>query len=228
MAFNTRQIAIVAAAAVIVAAGAYYFLTRHENSAILSGATTGASTTSPASSAASSELMVAGPLGEMALGDPNAPNVIIEYASLTCSHCQAFHSSTYPELKSKYIDTGKAYFILREYPLDPLATAAVVLARCAPKEQFFPLVDLMFDRQREWAFVSDPKTALQNLVKQAGMTPDQFNACLTNQEILDGVNWVKNRGATEFHVSATPTFFVNGEELKGERDIAAFDKLLGG
>ncbi len=107
--------------------------------------------------------MKPGPLGEMALGDPNAPNVVIEYASMTCSHCAAFHAETWPAFKEKYIDTGKVYFIFREYPLDALATAAFMLARCGPKERYFPLVDLMFDRQGEWAFTENPKQALLSL-----------------------------------------------------------------
>ena len=132
--------------------------------------------------------MVPGPLGDMALGDPKAPNVVIEYASMTCPHCQRFHAEVYPPFKAKYIDTGKVYFIFRDFPLDPLATSAIVVAHCAPKERFFPLVDLMFDHQDEWAFVQDPVDALLNLLKQAGFTQDSFQACLTNQTILDGVN----------------------------------------
>lgn len=225
MKFDTRQLIIAAIAAVVVIGGAFWFFTSRQNSGVLDGATADASA---GASQAGGELMVAGPLGEMALGDPNAPNVVIEYMSLTCPHCQAFHAETYDAFKAKYVDTGKAYFILREFPLDPLATAAIVLARCAPKEQFFPLVDLMFDRQREWAFVANPKTALETLVRQAGITPQMFEACLTNQEILDGVNWVKNRASTEFGVSSTPTFFVNGQEFKGEQTLEAFDKALGG
>lgn len=223
MKFDTRQLIIAAIAAVVVIGGAFWFFTSRQHSGVLDEATADAS-----ASQAGGELMVAGPLGEMGLGDPNAPNVVIEYMSLTCPHCQAFHAETYEAFKAKYVDTGKAYFILREFPLDPLATAAIVLARCAPKEQFFPLVDLMFDRQREWAFVPDPKTGLETLVRQAGITPQMFEACLTNQEILDGVNWVKNRASTEFGVSSTPTFFVNGQELRGEQTLEAFDKVLGG
>ena len=122
--------------------------------------------------------MMAGPLGEMALGDPKAPNTVIEYASMTCPHCQRFHRDVYPAFKTKYIDTGKVYFIFREYPLDPLATSAIMLARCGPKDRYFPLVDLLFDHQSDWAFVQDPVTALQNLVKQAGFTEDDVQRLL--------------------------------------------------
>jgi protein-disulfide isomerase len=218
VAFNRQVLFVIAAVVVLAAGGLYYYISRPE--AVLPPG---------ASAPAATELMVPGPLGEMGLGDPNAPNVIIEYASMTCPHCQRFHTTTFPELKAKYVDTGKAYFIFREYPLDPLATAAIVLARCAPKEQYFPLVDLMFKNQQQWAFVQgNPVEALAGLLKQAGFTEESFRACLTNQSILDGVNWVRDRAEKEFAVGSTPTFFVNGTKMNGEQSIEAFDKALGG
>ena len=167
-----------------------------------------------------------GPLGEMTLGDPNAPNVVIEYASMTCSHCAEFHVATFDAFKEKYIDTGKVYFIFREYPLDALATAASMLARCGPKERYFPLVDLMFDRQAEWAFTENPKAALLDFVRQAGFTEELFNACLTNKEIQDGVLAEKSRASNEFGVRSTPTFFFNGEMHRGELSLEEIDEIL--
>jgi protein-disulfide isomerase len=182
----------------------------------------------PTAAAAStgSELLAPGPLGEKALGDPNAPNIVIEYVSMTCPHCQAFHEQVFGQVKEKYIDTGKVYFILREFPLDPLATSAIMLARCAPADSFFPVVDLLFDAQRSWAFSDDPVNALRDTVKQAGFTQDSFKECLTNQQILDGVNWVKNRGADKFGVNSTPTFFINGQKYAGGLALDEFEKLL--
>jgi protein-disulfide isomerase len=219
--FNPRQLLIVVAALVVVAAGAIYFFVSRQNSVVLDAA-------SAATATAPSALMVPGPLGEMTLGDPKAPNTVIEYVSMTCPHCQRFHADVYPEFKKKYIDTGKVYFLLREFPLDPLATAAIVVARCAPKERFFPLVDLMFDHQSDWAFVDNPAQKLLELVKQAGFTQDTFQACLTNQSLLDGVNWVHDRAEKEFGVGSTPTFFFNGKKLTGELALADIDKELGG
>jgi len=225
--FNSRQWLILAAVIVVVAAGAIWYLVSQQNAGILPAETAAsAATTTP--SAAGSALMQPGPLGDMTLGDPKAPNVVIEYASMTCSHCQRFHAEVYRPFKAKYIDTGKVYFIFRDFPLDPLASAAIVVAHCAPKERFFPLVDLMFDHQDQWAFVQDPATALFNLVKQAGFTQESFNACLTNQPLLDGVNSVHDRAAQEFGVNSTPTFFVNGQKLTGEQTLDSLDKILGG
>jgi protein-disulfide isomerase len=226
VAINTRQILIGVAALIVVAAGAFYFFVSREEAVIVQAETSAGET--PTQSAQGGELMVPGPLGEMALGDPNAPNVVIEYASMTCPHCQRFHSEVFDAFKEKYIDTGKVYFLFREFPLDPLATAAIMIARCAPADRQFALVDLMFDNQRQWAYVQDPTTALRNLVRQAGFTQESFQACLTNQEILDGVNWVKTRASDEFDVNSTPTFFINGEQFTGEQSLEALDEALGG
>lgn len=174
------------------------------------------------------ELMVSGPLGEMIMGDTSAPVTIIEYASMTCGHCAAFHTATMPALKSEFIDTGKAKLLFREYPLDPVATAASMVARCASKDAFFPLVDAMFQLQRTWAFGSEPMQGLMRVAQQAGFSQESFNACLQNQSVLDGVNWVKERAAKEFDVQSTPTFFVNGEMVRGNLPIEEFRQKIDG
>ncbi|MFC3132220.1 DsbA family protein [Microbaculum marinum] len=172
------------------------------------------------------KLMVAGPLGEQTLGDPNAPVTIVEYASMTCSHCAHFHKETYPQLKEKYIDTGKVYFVFREFPLDPVATAAFMLARCVPEDQYFPFVSALFENQDVWAFTNDRIGGLTKMGKQAGLTEEKFKECLTNQELLDGVNWVKDRGAKEFDVTSTPTFFINGEIVRGALPFEEFEEKI--
>jgi protein-disulfide isomerase len=181
---------------------------------------------SSAQAATTEELLVAGPLGEKALGDPEAPNLVVEYASLTCPHCRAFHDTTFSAFKEKYIDTGKVYFVFRQFPLNPLDAAAIMLTNCVPEERFFPLVDLLYDHQADWAFVEKPAEALLNLVKQAGFTQDSFTACLKNQEILDGIDWVRKRGSEEFKVDSTPTFFINGEKTSGALTLEQIDDLL--
>ena len=172
------------------------------------------------------KLMAKGPLDEMALGSEDAPVTIVEYASMTCSHCADFHENTFPALKEKYIDTGKVRFVLREFPLDPLAAAGFMLARCRPSDQYFTMVDLLFDKQRQWAYAQDPVTALLNIAKQAGFTQESFEECLTNQELLDAVNEVKDQGAKDFGVSSTPTFFINGRMLRGARGIDEFSEAI--
>ena len=173
-----------------------------------------------------------GPLPEKALGAEDAPVTIVEYASMTCGHCADFHAGTFKELKERYIDTGKVRFVFREFPLDPLAAATFMLARCAPEDRYFDVVDMFFETQPVWTRTNDPVGELYKLARQAGFTQASFQACLTNQELLDGINAVKDRAASEFGVSSTPTFFINGELFRGNRPIEDFaekiDPLVGG
>lgn len=220
MALSARNLLLIVGAAVIVAAaGIYYYVSQPEGSAI-------PATGSGGETVSADDLMVAGPLGERSLGDPAAKVTVVEYASMTCSHCAAFHEETFTPFKEKYVDTGKVRFIFREFPLDALATSAFMLARCVPEDRYFAIVDILFRQQRNWAFVDDPATALFNVVKQAGFTQESFRACLTNQKILDGVNSVKDRGSSEFGVGSTPTFFINGKKMSGALSLEDMDKEI--
>jgi protein-disulfide isomerase len=154
------------------------------------------------------------------------PVTIIEYASMTCSHCAAFHKMTYPVLVSKYVDTGKARFVLREFPLDPLATAAFMLARCAGPDKRNALVDLLFQTQKDWAFTNNPIEALSSIVRQAGIGHDGFDACLKDQGLHEKINQTRERASEKFGVNATPTFFINGVKHSGEITPVDLDKLL--
>ena len=174
---------------------------------------------------AQTKLPDAGPLGDVWLGPADAKVSVIEYASMTCSHCAHFHETTWPELKAKYIDTGKIRFTLREFPLDPLAMAGFMLARCNGNDKYYPMTDLLFSQQKNWAFVDKPVDALSTLVKQAGFTQESFEACLKRQDIYDAITQVKD-GGSKAGVDATPTFFVNGQKVSGAVSIAEFDKVL--
>ncbi len=177
------------------------------------------------------DLAEPGPLGEKAEGKPDAPVTIIEYASMTCGHCAHFAAETYPKLKSDYIDAGKVRFILREFPLDPLAAAGFMIARCAADNakddaKFFDVVELLFREQKQWAYPDKPVEGLQNLTKQIGFTQQSFEACLTNQEMLDGINATRQRAAEKFGVNSTPTFFINGKIQRGAMSFEDLKKIL--
>jgi protein-disulfide isomerase len=171
-------------------------------------------------------LMQPGPLGDVWLGPKDAKVTIIEYASMTCSHCAAFHRTTWPALRERYIDTGKVRFTLREFPLDPLATAAFMLARCDGDAKYYPITDLLFDQQQAWAFQQKPVDALEQMLRQAGISKEKFEACLKDQKLYDGVNATKQRGLDTFKVDSTPTFFINGERYKGEMTIEGMEKVI--
>jgi protein-disulfide isomerase len=160
------------------------------------------------------QLMMPGPLGDKGLGDPNAPVTVVEYASLTCPHCQRFHADSYPTLKSKYIDTGKVYFILREFPLDPLGFAAFMVARCSG-DNYYPVIQTLFDHQEAWAFGNDPVPAMLGYLRPYGIGPKEFTDCIDNQAVFDHIDFVSARGYDIFGVEGTPTFFINGSRMVG-------------
>ena len=174
-------------------------------------------------------LMQPGPLGDVWLGPDNARCTIIEYASMTCSHCAHFHATTWPVLKERYIDTGKVRFTLREFPLDPLATAAFMLARCDGGAKYYPITDLLFDQQQNWAFVHKPQSpvdAMEQLLRQAGFSKEKFEACLKDQKTYAAINAVKTRGLDTLKVESTPTFFINGEKRAGALSIEDMEKII--
>ncbi|MCS0503014.1 DsbA family protein [Ancylobacter mangrovi] len=172
------------------------------------------------------KLMAPGALPDLVLGKADAPVTIVEYASMTCGHCAHFHETTYPVLKEKYIDTGKVKFILREFPLDIVAKAAFMLARCAGPDKYYPMVDTLFETQKSWAFTNNPAQALLTIAKQGGMTEEQFNACLNDKKLAGEVDQVAERGSKEFGIDATPTFFINGKKISGAISPDELDKEL--
>jgi protein-disulfide isomerase len=177
---------------------------------------------------ADAELLKPSPLGDLALGPANAQVTIIEYASMTCSHCAHFAKTTYPELKKRYIDTGKVRYILREFPLDPLAAAGFMLARCAAKDdanKYYALIDTLFHQQDTWV-VQKPLPPLQAIGRQAGLSEKDFNACLTNQSMLDKIESVRKTATDKLGVNSTPTFFINGEKLTGDISIDDLAKKI--
>jgi len=175
-----------------------------------------------------SELMKPDALPEMIMGNDKAPVTIIEYASMTCPHCANFQETTFPELKKRYIDTGKVRYIFREFPLDNLAAAAFMLARCSgkdDKDKYFALVDTLFRQQRQWA-VEKPIPPLLAIAKQAGFTEQTFNTCLANQQVLDGIESVRKRAVDVFKVQSTHNFFINGTSYPGAMSIDDMAKLI--
>jgi len=171
------------------------------------------------------DLLVPGPLGDEIQGQADAPVTIVEYASMTCPHCSHFHETTYPEMKKKYIDTGKVRFIFREFPLDPLAAAAAMLARCAGKDKFFPLIDAFFAQQKDWV-VQKPLQPMFAIAKQAGFTQQSFDECLANQQLPTGLEEQRTRATQKFNVNSTPTFFINGKTVRGALTPEELDKQV--
>jgi protein-disulfide isomerase len=172
-----------------------------------------------------SELLQPGPLPEHALGDPDAPVTIVEYVSLTCHHCEAFHNNVWPELKEKFVDTGKVRFILREFPFDTPGAAGAMLARCA-KENWYAVVDLLFRNADSWTHSNRPLNALADLMAQVGMDRQAFEQCLSDQTLLQQIEAGQKHAHEKFGVRATPTFFINGRRHVGALSLALLAYMI--
>lgn len=174
------------------------------------------------------KLMMPGALKDISIGKEDAKVTIVEYASMTCPHCRQFHEVTLPELTKKYLDTGKARLILREFPFDPRATAAFMLARCSAEDKHYAMINVLFQQQEVWATSDDPQGALLQIARLAGFSQDSFKACLTNQKLLDDVNAVRERASKDFGVESTPTFFINGKKYAGAMSIEEMSAIIDG
>lgn len=153
---------------------------------------------------------------DIGLGDPKAPIKFIEYASAGCPHCAAFAIGVMPDIKKNWIDTGKVYYVFRDYPLDNVATYASMIARCLPSDKFYPFMDILFRNQPAWHTDKvDPKEALVELSRRAGLSREQVESCLKDQAILDRITKSREEAESALKVDSTPTMFVNGERMVG-------------
>lgn len=162
------------------------------------------------------------------LGNPNAPITIIEYASLTCPHCAHFADDVLPELRKKWIDTGKAKLVLRDFPLDEEALRAAMIARCAPPDRFYAFVDTFFAAQPKWATAQDYREALARLAMLGGMGKNEFDKCLADTALESKIVEERLIASKELDVNSTPTFFINGTKFAGAPTVEEFDKVLSG
>ena len=214
-----RNILIVAGGVVAVAAiaGAVYFGTRAPAS--------GPPPVAAASAPSKAGLEAVQP-GDHVLGDANAPITVIEYASLTCSHCAHFHTQVLPDIKKKWIDTGKVKLIYRDFPLDQIAAKAAQIAECAGNDKYFGVLDIIFRGQPQWATAADPLAELAKPLRIAGMGENEIKACLANDAMSNAV--IKDyQGGEAMGVNSTPTLFINGQLYRGARSVEELDGVLG-
>ena len=173
------------------------------------------------------------PLEDDIMGDANAPVTLLEYASMTCPHCKSFHERILPEIKKNYIDTGKVKYIVRPFPFDGdrRGEAAFMLAKCAPNNSCYPMLDALFATQNNWAGKGNPVPELLRISKLSGMTEADFKACLGNQELLTKMIQGRNLAVSKFNVRSTPTLFINDQKFSQPSTVenlsAALDGALG-
>ncbi len=150
-----------------------------------------------------------------ALGNPKAPITVVEYASVTCGHCANWAMSVWPEFKKKYIDTGKIRYVYREFPTPPvdLANAGHLLANCAPDDKFFNIIHVQFERQKQIFASNDIKGEYVAMAKSVGMSEDDFDQCMQNEEEMNRLQAIIEEGIND-GVEGTPSFFINGKKEK--------------
>lgn len=171
------------------------------------------------------KLLETGKAKDMVEGKDDAPVTIVEYASITCGHCADFFNKTLPDIREKYIKTGKAKLVFREFAYDPRAQAGYMLARCLPEDRYFPMIQVLFEKQMDWAAASDALPPLKSIAATAGLDDKAFEACLKNQSVLDEVQSSFEHGK-EFGVSSTPTFFINGKKYEGALSVEEMSSVI--
>jgi protein-disulfide isomerase len=170
--------------------------------------------------------MEPGPLKEMTLGDENAPVTIVEYMSMTCPHCASFHTENFKPLVEKYVDTGKVRFVLREFPFDPRAAAAIMLARCAPENQFFPMVDVLFKQQRNWATASDGRASTAANRPFGGFYTGVLRGLLDEPETSGRCECCKNQGCKRIWGAVDANVFINGKRYPGNMSVETMSAII--
>lgn len=159
-------------------------------------------------------------------GAEDAPVTLIEYASLTCGHCANFHNDTLPEFTERYIDPGQVRMVWRQFPLNGLDLRAGMLARCLPEARFFSFVDILYQTQSDWLAADDQMAAVERLARTAGLSQDEIDACMADEELADRIVQVRLDAEQTYNVSATPTFVIEGEVVSGNRPLSFFAERI--
>ncbi len=160
------------------------------------------------------------------LGAADAPVTIIEYSSLTCPHCASFHTDTLPQIKAKYIDTGKVRLVIRDFPFDETALRAAMTAHCMPPERYFGFMEILFAKQAQWARAPVPLDSVAQLARLGGLSQQAFDTCQGDQELMDRLLRVRLESQNQFDIRSTPTFLINGEKLVGAQPYEEFEKMI--
>ncbi|MEE8294088.1 MAG: DsbA family protein [Sphingomonadales bacterium] len=162
--------------------------------------------------------------GDITVGNPDAPITMIEYASMTCSHCATFHNSVLPEIKENYVKTGKVKMVFRNFIRDRMDLAVAMVTRCYGPDKTFDLMNLYFQRQRQWA-VQDAMAEITNVARTAGISRLDLDSCLANSELQAHLLEMQKAGSAA-GVNATPTFFINGEKYVGAGNYEIFSEMF--
>ena len=165
------------------------------------------------------------------IGDRDAPIKMMEFMSLTCNHCASFHTYTLPKITERYIDNGDILFVIKPFPIDAASLQAASIARCLPEDQYFAYIKLLFDTQEDWTQRSDYQMLLRRNAKLAGLGDDEFDACLTREDIRSFIANSVAQANREYQLQSTPTFVIWGpygdvETVRGAQPLYEFERIL--
>lgn len=236
---NSALLVVMFIAALVALGGGYVLMGQPQSLDLLSPAPAEQTAPDEPAQAAAAEKVVPAPndtpaapaqpvvLNDTILGDPAAPVRITEFASLTCGHCAAFHTKTLPALKQNYLDTGRAYLVFIDFPLNAPALQGSMLAHCLPKEKYFDFIGVLFENQEQWAFDAGYLSHLQKHAADQGMSEEDFKACLKNQDLQQALLERMKAAQAQWSVSSTPTFVINNNQtINGSLPYEAFDAML--
>ncbi len=165
-------------------------------------------------------------LSEMSMGPDNAPVTMIEYSSLGCPHCAAFHRDTLPKIKKEYIDTGKVRLVYRDFPFGTPALAASMIARCAGRDKFFGFIEIIYRSQDQWSRSRQPLAELARVARFGGMSETDVEECLKLQELLIGIRRIAAAAQETYKVKSTPTFIIGKKTISGAMSYENFKKVF--
>ncbi len=162
------------------------------------------------------------------IGDVDAPITIIEYASMSCSHCADFHNNTLEKLKTEYIDKGVVKLVFRDFPFNYPALAGSMMMRCIPNEVRYDYMSALYKLQKDWVFRDHKKTKeeLYKIMQSGGMQKDEFDECLGNVDLENNLLEGVMNAQREFNIRSTPSFIINGNLFSGNKDIKEFRQII--
>ena len=176
--------------------------------------------------AAAGNVPLAEAVAEMVMGRDDAPVTMIEYSSLACPHCAAFHRDVLPKIKETYIDTGKVRLVYRDFPLGGLALVAAMVARCGGREKYFGFIEVLFRSQAQWSRSDNPRRELARVARFGGISQKDFEACLVSEPLMTDIRERAADAQQKLGIESTPTFIIEGEKILGARPFEDFRDVI--
>jgi len=163
---------------------------------------------------------------EKVLGQADAPVTMLAFESLSCPHCATFHQGAWPQVKEQYVDTGKVRFVYRDFPTNEAGAIAAMMARCVPPDRYFGMIEMLYRTQGSWLRSPNPREALRQTARLGGLTGEEFEQCVTNEELFQYIRNQQNAANAEYGVDSTPTFVIGDRKIIGPQSFDVFSDAI--